>query len=79
MISLIKEKKGVSLMNEKNLTPLVIFPKGTTTSGKHLMSFKKGEFASLLQNSLLFLMELKTLIIVYFAEHLMCSLITSEN
>lgn len=38
----------MSLMNETNFTPLVIFPEGSTTSGRHLMTFKKGAFATLL-------------------------------
>lgn len=35
-------------MNERNLSPIVVFPEGTTTSGRHLLPFKKGAFASLL-------------------------------
>lgn len=49
IISLIKEKKGDSLMNETNLTPLVIIPEGTNTSGKDLMPFKKENFLAYYQ------------------------------
>lgn len=35
-------------MNGETNTPLLIFPEGTTTSGKHLIKFKRGAFDSLL-------------------------------
>jgi lysophosphatidylcholine acyltransferase/lyso-PAF acetyltransferase len=37
---LIEDKKSA-------LTPLAIFPEGTTTDGNHLMTFKKGAFATM--------------------------------
>jgi len=35
-------------MNNETSTPLLIFPEGTTTSGRHLIKFKRGAFDSLL-------------------------------
>ncbi len=35
-------------MKEETNTPLLIFPEGTTTSGRHLIKFKRGAFDSLL-------------------------------
>jgi lysophosphatidylcholine acyltransferase/lyso-PAF acetyltransferase len=31
-------------MQGKNFPPIVIYPEGTTTNGKHIISFKKGAF-----------------------------------
>lgn len=36
------------IFNGKRATPIMIFPEGTTTSGRDLLKFKKGAFASLL-------------------------------
>lgn len=45
-MKLIKER--VELINSgHNLPPLVIFPEGTTTNGRQLISFKKGAFENL--------------------------------
>ena len=35
-------------LNGKSATPIMIFPEGTTTSGRDLLKFKKGAFAALL-------------------------------
>ena len=35
-------------MNGETETPLLVFPEGTTTSGTHLIKFKRGAFHSLL-------------------------------
>jgi len=35
-------------MNGESDTPLLVFPEGTTTSGTHLIRFKRGAFSSLL-------------------------------
>ncbi len=40
--------KQRNFYNGKDLAPLVIFPEGTTTSGRHLLRFKKGAFYHLL-------------------------------
>ena len=37
-----------NFLNGKASTPIMIFPEGTTTSGRDLLKFKKGAFASLL-------------------------------
>ena len=36
------------IYNGENVMPLMIFPEGTTTSGRHLLKFKKGAFVNLL-------------------------------
>lgn len=41
-------ERQTDFLNGKNLTPIVVFPEGTTTSGRHLLPFRKGAFASLL-------------------------------
>ena len=35
-------------MNGESQTPLILFPEGTTSSGRHLIKFKRGAFDSLL-------------------------------
>ena len=48
------EKKNISFTDKKDfyegniLTPLCIFPEGTTTNGKYILKFKKGAFYALL-------------------------------
>ena len=37
-----------ALMEGKPVIPFMIFPEGTTTSGRHLLTFKKGAFNALL-------------------------------
>lgn len=43
------------IYNEENVMPLMIFPEGTTTSGRHLLKFKKGAFVNLLPIKPLFI------------------------
>lgn len=38
----IKERQDAFLKKEAH-TPLVIFPEGTVTSGKHILKFKRGK------------------------------------
>ena len=42
------EKRQRDYYTKKNLCPLVLFPEGTTTTGKHILKYKKGAFYSLL-------------------------------
>ena len=42
------QKRLNDYYNKKNLFPLVMFPEGTTTNGKYILSFKKGTFMPLL-------------------------------
>ena len=42
------EKRQKDFYEGKILTPLCIFPEGTTTNGKYILKFKKGAFYSLL-------------------------------
>ena len=37
-------KRQEDFINGENHSPLVIFPEGTTTMGKHILRFKKGNF-----------------------------------
>ena len=41
-------QKQKDFIEGKPVLPLMIFPEGTTTSGRHLLSFKKGAFLNLL-------------------------------
>lgn len=42
------KKRQTETIDKTILTPLLIFPEGTTTSGKHILKFKRGAFDSLL-------------------------------
>ena len=42
------EKRQRDYYNKKNLCPLVLFPEGTTTTGNHILKYKKGAFYALL-------------------------------
>ena len=42
------EKRQRDYYTKKNLCPLVLFPEGTTTTGKYILKYKKGAFYSLL-------------------------------
>ena len=42
------EKRQRDFYDGKILSPLVVFPEGTTTNGKYILKFKKGAFYSLL-------------------------------
>jgi len=44
----IKERQ-LSFKEGKSQTPLMLFPEGTITSGRHLLQFKRGAFESLLE------------------------------
>ena len=41
-------KRQKDFMEGKNVLPFMIFPEGTTNSGRHLLTFKRGAFYSLL-------------------------------
>ena len=47
VIELIEERQK-EYMEGKSVMPFMIFPEGTTTSGRHILRFKKGAFVSLL-------------------------------
>ena len=47
VLELIEERQKAR-MDGKPVMPFMIFPEGTTTSGRHLLTFKKGAFNSLL-------------------------------
>lgn len=42
------EERQKQFFDHKTLTPLVLFPEGTTTSGRNILRMKKGAFYSLL-------------------------------
>jgi len=41
------KKRQQEFINKEVLTPLMVFPEGTTTTGAHILKFKKGAFDSL--------------------------------
>lgn len=44
MIQKIKERVNL-IKDGKNFPPVLLFPEGTTSNGKYVLSFKKGAFA----------------------------------
>ena len=47
VLNQIKERQE-AMLSGKNPTPIIIYPEGTTTSGEHLLKFKRGAFNALL-------------------------------
>ena len=41
-------RRGERILKGKNFPPIAIFPEGTCTNGKYIISFKKGAFEPLL-------------------------------
>jgi lysophosphatidylcholine acyltransferase/lyso-PAF acetyltransferase len=41
-------RRGENIRQAKNFPPIHIFPEGTTTNGKYIISYKKGAFEPLL-------------------------------